>query len=121
MVQNVLFKAYLHPTMGAPARRLLVWPGTCWCLGLVSLCRVVGALATALEMARAPQDGHTGGALNLPPNMAQPATVISLGQKTHALQGTWWLWGFSMGPEEPLFSPCPHLVHLLIIGICLLW
>ena len=38
-----------------------------------------------------PQDGHTAAALNPPPNMAQPATLISLGQKTHALQGTWWL------------------------------
>ena len=29
-----LFKVHLHPTMGAPTRQLLIWPGAGWCPGL---------------------------------------------------------------------------------------
>lgn len=75
---------------------------------------VVGALAPALGMVRAPSDAIA--ALNPATHSAQPAAITSLGQETHPLQGTCWPLGFSTGPEESLFNPCPRPAHILVTG-----
>lgn len=114
MVQNVLFKAHLHPTMGAPGRQLLTWPGAGWYPGLGSP-ELGGG-----DPGHSP-DGHTA----LCTKLSHPHDITChnrfSGAENSSPAGNFVAVGLLVGPGEPPFNPSPHLAHLPITGLCLLW
>lgn len=86
-----------------------------------------GALVIVLDIVRAPPDGHATVALNPTTHRVGPATIASLGQKTHVLREPGGCWA-SLPSQRYLFlilipiqltslSPGGFLNHLLQDGM----